>query len=583
MKFMRIFLLMIASVFVLSACLSPDEVDVDPPDDDGEEKNDQTRPAAETDPEVSSTVPGLDGLEGDAGNEDLLYFLSTHDGDEGLYAVEPDAGQPNEVDSDIADPGATPVADRFLIAAGASRNDEELTDFRPDQVFYVQDEGQRKRVATDEAATDVSPEAFSAGPGPDKAPEHFILPDYEDPLGTAVAYRYDGRWYQLRLSDDDEQDALAFEEGHEVIMPLFNGNGDYQRGWLTLDEDGTIQEFDAELEHVGAPTEGGQEFEDVAAVKPFGPVRQDGSRYLAVVWEDEETGEPQSDSVLGLYEPESDGAGRIGSVRNPGGTLFRFFEYDSEAGFRFPADSQVAFDDEAVFFLTPENVLSGQPALMRIEFRDTELLRLIEDGEAVGDFLLRAGDRLVWSYDAGDGEGEVVESVTVEGKDPLLIDPNQVGSALDGPVRLGANDWVYYNRTDVIVAVAARTDGSERLEFGNRQWVGTSTSGHDAVPGPTIEALEPGEIFLSGQGSVAALDATEPDAGKVDLGNLPGNAEYARLMGIGPGPHRLLQTVEEGEPDSFEVIYVNTREEGSLQTVSFGPDTSENQSPVPGF
>jgi hypothetical protein len=88
---------------------------------------------------------------------------------------------------------------------------------------------------------------------------------------------------------------------------------------------------------------------------------------------------------------------------------------------------------------------------------------------------------------------------------------------------------------------------------------------------------EIGEVFLlRDDGTVAAVSATQPDAGMVTLGQLNPVPENVTMFGTRPGPHQLMQVQYEGADDSYEVIYVNTLEADSLKHLMSEPVDAAN-------
>lgn len=71
-----------------------------------------------------------------------------------------------------------------------------------------------------------------------------------------------------------------------------------------------------------------------------------------------------------------------------------------------------------------------------------------------------------------------------------------------------------------------------------------------------------------------AVSAGEPDSDMVNLGKLTPAPEVVRMFGIRPGPHQLMQV--EYENNSYEVIYVNSEQAGSLTYLMDAPATVDN-------
>jgi hypothetical protein len=82
---------------------------------------------------------------------------------------------------------------------------------------------------------------------------------------------------------------------------------------------------------------------------------------------------------------------------------------------------------------------------------------------------------------------------------------------------------------------------------------------------------------------LAAVRAEDPAAGKVNFGALPNAASEVRFMGVAPGPQRLVQTVASGEPETYEVAYLDVRDEFSMQVVTAQSSENAAQRPLSQF
>ncbi|WP_309045107.1 hypothetical protein [Marinobacter sediminicola] len=222
--------------------------------------------------------------------------------------------------------------------------------------------------------------------------------------------------------------------------------------------------------------------------------------------------------------------------------------------------------------------------------------KLMEDKEAnLGDFLVDAGTHFIWEIN------ERLIAISLDGQSEVLLDgrSNNGGNLLNGafstPVSVvSQQEWFFYNReaNSSVYATAIKTDGSKRVELKDCTWIGASTSGKANYTGGNFSSLEPSEVFMAcSRKLIAAVDANNPEAGRVILGRLSETAESISMGRSAPGPHRLIQvTYEDDNDDRYEVIYVNTRENNSLTHIMDNP-TSESSAgglgwmtaPVDGF
>ena len=183
-----------------------------------------------------------------------------------------------------------------------------------------------------------------------------------------------------------------------------------------------------------------------------------------------------------------------------------------------------------------------------------------------------------------------VLSFALDGSDRRVIDSDDsmFGQDISTPVLGARNGWIFYNRDTGIgcadrFAVANRLDGSDQVVIADASWVGASSTG--TAPSATqLDAMEVSEVFMLRNGTeLAAVNAAMPAAGAVRLGQLPDSADQVRMYGLAPGPHRLLQAVSSGAPETLDVLYVNTRQEDSLRVISEQSSGDADQRPVKGF
>lgn len=205
----------------------------------------------------------------------------------------------------------------------------------------------------------------------------------------------------------------------------------------------------------------------------------------------------------------------------------------------------------------------------------------------LGSFLADAGNRLIWVIN------EKLISMDLNGKNFKVLDGRD-GDDYHAVARAASStNWFYYNHEmgQHSYATAIKTDGSERIELKGCSWIGTSTSGTANYVGGSVTTLEPSEVFMQcNQQEISAVDANDPKAGRVILGQLNEKAEEVAMSGTpAPGPHRLIRVKYEkdGSAEEYQVLYANTRLENSLKSLVIAEDDGSNKAgftaPVHGF
>lgn len=540
-----------------------------------------------------SLPSSVDSLSGDAAFEGLRFY---YDGDsEGLYAVDPSdpAGAPVLIDAD-----ASPTNTGFPIIE-ASLEDDTLTDSSVAYVLYATDE-HIYRVSTDPSAT-VDPVRVSSESAADEICEiRFTSHHPEAPEEAAVIYSKADtdaanvddcedaeaenafEWYQVRLDDDENDDPLAFPEAHEPVSPVFDPNEDSDTGWLALNhDDGTLHEVDMDDLNVGpamngissappynyVPLEGVEHVEELSAFS-----LANGSVLLPV--------QDISNYWLFRYDPD------------PGSDPGQLFVLGEDMNYftfsQMPLLEQEHFaDSEAMFFVEPYYGDTMRAALYRA---DNDGLAVIDtaDNDGEGIFAINAGERVVWGR--REGQQIVVSSVNKDGSGAIELDRSSAAEIGVNVLEASDSGWVYFTRGSSLdpftgavenpVAVATRADGSDGFEASGWQWLGSSMPA-DGAPGQALDIAS--EVFVDLGGEIGAVDADDPAAGVVTLGELPGGYPQPSMMesAFGFGPHRLLVASDGGSPPTKHVIYVNTRESDSLQTITDIADLMTR--PIPGF
>lgn len=199
------------------------------------------------------------------------------------------------------------------------------------------------------------------------------------------------------------------------------------------------------------------------------------------------------------------------------------------------------------------------------------------DAATLGSFLTDADHRLLLEIN------DQLISLDLNGNDKQILDGRNnsspgLGAAFDAPTGVvSGGNWFFYNRdyNKSDYATAIKVDGSQRVELKNCRWIGTSTTGQANYAGNNFGNLQPSEVFMAcNNKTLAAVDANDPEAGKVPLGTLPQKAETIEMGRTGLGPHRLARvTYDDGGEESYEVVYVDVSNSDSLKHLMDSPAT----------
>ena len=537
------------------------------------------------------TLPKLSGLTGVPDNNNWLFFTSNADSNAGLYAYNPQLPDDGAVlvDGDAYLDGGIYL---FRPIAQASISGNDLTDYRAQQLFY---RSQTERTIPGSDVTYLVPDAFQrvgaaqsvTPPSPEQVSSEadnsnlsstrlYFQNDLDQPANTAVAYLGGtSGWQQLRIGDSSSQAPLAFSSDHNPVVPLGDGN---PNGWLVTDESNNnrLTQVDLNLASEGAVLDDqGDPVENVRFVDMFSHLGQD-NQLLVLTFEDPDTGDDEvPPSELWLYM-----AGNPGTIKpllNDQGEKLTFLQNLLGTGATLPSAQQMVIRDQTLYFAFHErssfSLLGAfNPMLYRVDENgwslEIDYTSRNEDSVVqtlASPFLIDAGDGLVWLIDdtlTRVDLSDYSESSLYEG-------------GIETPVVDSVNGWFFYNDTrDVDSAVAARVDGSEQIRLEQAQWIGASGTGAGNIAIRLAKANISEVFMLQDDGTLAAVSAGSPDQGLVELGQLDPAPEQVRVFGIRSGPHQLLQVGY--EDDSYEVVYVNTREAGSLKHLMAAPVSQAN-------
>jgi hypothetical protein len=561
-------------------------------------------------------LPLVDGLDSDADNQRLRFYVDTSQNAPGLYAFDP--AQPEQggilVDEDLSllQPHFTQLPSGTFDSAN-----ERFLDYQPAHLYYTvwgtppsEDTfanpatyGEQRRISTDPATLEdgpvrVSTTTLSAPVLSNSA--RFRAYDLSDPLDSSLVIQTPGEgWIRVRPSYDDTHAPDSFGDSVEVVSSVWGPEVRDNAGWLVFDtqangdgDTGVLQRFDDELSSVGDVhyKDSGEVVKDVERAKYLNDFA-DGTVLVALG-----IGENAAGQVW-LYESSSEpgNAGTIKSLLNQQGEplIISFAALgidENEDSVSPPASNLTSVNEDALYF-------AHGPGLVQQDW--TRLFRVDRDGWAVYDhqdyasadgsssttnafiesflapFLIEVGqNQLFWSL---GGQNEIVD---VSNPDPAQWTRTPIdaegGEAEGTPVYATANGWVYYNSNDE-EAVALNVDSGESVALDDARWIGASSSGSTTTLNGRAKQAGISEVFLLRQSTqLAAVEAANPLEGMVVLGELDTPPEEVRLFGADPGPHRLAQV--EYDDDAFEVIYMNTRQENSLRALTAAPVTEWDKS-----
>jgi hypothetical protein len=538
------------------------------------------------------SLPALEGLAGVANNDNWLFYTSNAEGNSGLFGFNPmlpDNGA--ELIDAQAYLGPNPYV--FSGITSADLAGTQMSNFRVHSIFY---RSKGEMVIPGTSQTLEVPKAFqrvgaiqSPAPGlPSQvsseadssnlfSTQYFFQYHLAQPLRAAVAYRAKDHWRQVRVDDDASQAPLEFDPDHQVVVPLGDGA---PNGWLVIDE-GTSNQLSKVgmtlgpqgpvLDAGGAPVQGLDHVQMLASLSL-------DDTLLVLTFEDTDSSDDElPESEVWLYS--SGDPGTIKPLLNSAGEKLTLVKNLFGQGAALPSAEQLVVRDETLYFAFHEqgftsSIFPVNPMLYRVDENGWSLE--IDHSATVGaspipilasPFLIDAGDRLIWLID------DKLTSIDLAS----LSEATLYEGSISTPIPVSQGGWFFYNdERDVDTAVAARTDGSQRIRLQNARWVGASGRGEGTALSRRAKS-EIGEVFLlRDDGTVAAVSATQPDAGMVTLGQLNPVPENVTMFGTRPGPHQLMQVQYEGADDSYEVIYVNTLEADSLKHLMSEPVDAAN-------
>jgi len=583
----------------------------------------------------SDTTPGgnVGGTPGPSGNEtvpisvsgfqrqgsaDALFYTQVLAGNNmaGLFMVSPsDPSIPKLVDGDIgpsfftdldASPQrvATITADNydrlFLTFYGAEldQGTNSLTSIRAAEVLYgdgsffaAQSQGY-KRVTVDGTATAPTPVAVT---NQEIAPEFFsarILNNLLQVEDTHLLYlNISSDWQQFQLSDDGSTLPVILADGLDPFSVISDFSALEGLGYLVVDENlsQSIRFVDVATlaARPGAVTEdgAGTEMSGILSAADLRMSTNDGGVYIGLSSEEFENIDDKAD--VWLYQYSDIGPGVMTAVRDAFGAQLQVGRNLFTGDALVPSDTQQTVLDGNPYFLNNQSATDSIDVIGLDGSEWRVVLSLEGAGSALlglsNAFLMSAGNRIAVEHD------DKVISVRADGTDVRILDSTTAigGQSISTPVTGSDGTWIYYNRQQGIAeqefAVALNLVTDERLDIPDWQWVGAS-SARSSQTGARLSSPVFSEVFMIGPGAeLAAVRAEDPAAGKVNFGALPNAASEVRFMGVAPGPQRLVQTVASGEPETYEVAYLDVRDEFSMQVVTAQSSENAAQRPLSQF
>lgn len=317
--------------------------------------------------------------------------------------------------------------------------------------------------------------------------------------------------------------------------------------------------------------------DDVQAAAPLGISTEEGSQYLAVKFNGEQN------FTVWLYTTGA-GSGSMAQVKNNGAPLIIEPKLVNPTQPALPEAKHIARINLDFYFFRSQVSQAGQLDLIKLSGYSWENLRSQPVGSlfnlTISQFLTAVNQQLVF-----EELGKVIAL------DPTNLNETVLDNSSDQFINgVGANSqqWLFYNRfegqNNKPFAVALNPATLERVDIPNWRWVGNTIS-RELQPATLLSnQLSTAVFLLSDNYELAAVDANNPSAGKVNFGKLPENANDIFFFGTAPGVRRLAQTMvgqTNGDP-SFQVIYLDVTDSQSLKTLT--PLSQEPlQRPVTGF
>ncbi|TGN39209.1 hypothetical protein [Marinobacter confluentis] len=554
-------------------------------------------------------LPQLSGLDGDAGNQDILYFSGSYE--EGgstvssLYGLSP--ANPGSVfqqhlNTVEQDNPRTPqeLAEalyRPLYESEIDPDDKSVLGYRVSDVVFghnreagnATSEG-FARASTDGLLSDqkgerVSSESYANVPDLNDG-NPVLWENYVDADQAEISYGRGSSIARVRMNYAADDFARFFPNTIiKNIVPFFNVGSDQDRhNYLALRSDESTQCGGYFVTRASASTGSSGSFVDnslpdgleaIDAVAVGEPLA-DGTRYLVINVRNQ--ADCTAEATLWRFVPSDPYATALTQVLNDDDEPIVFPTAIGGVPY-VPQDRHLARQGNVLYFGVTFPMDDGPQLLYRIEDGNWTSFPGLEQnlGYETG-FLIADGTRVAASV------GNEVVSWDLEGNDRQILDESPLGLFEYGITSevLGSRDgWIFYNRENnegQITAVAMKVDGSDSLEISDAQWSGASGTGSGESIGQVTELSE---VFFWRGEDIGAVSAADPAAGLVLLGKLDSVPDDVVMYGLAPGPHRLVQVFPAGQDDG-RVYYLNTRNTNSLRALAVGSPIG-HQRPVDGF
>lgn len=553
-------------------------------------------------------ISQLPGLEGDADNQDTLYFSNSYESDDGnyssLYAMNPaNPGSIFKQHLTVAEAGSNPeelgrTLYRPLYESDIDANDGSVDNYRVSDVLFVHN--RETGIASSEGFARASTDGttiLTGQMGVRVSSESYIealhlssvgallRQNYVDADRAEISYGGLGNKVLVRMPFTSTDDPTGTNPDLAEYITQFShvdsDSGTYNYLALRTDDDtqcngyfvtrastngsGTSLAVDNQLP---AGTE-------ASMAAPLGGPLTDGTQYLVINVLNQAECTEQEPS-LWRYDPSAPVDSGLTQVLNDDDEPL-IFPTGGVGGPMMPADRHLAREGNVLFFGITGALGFGTQDLYRVEGDSWSLLAEQEDSLGFNTGFIIAGDGRVAA-----SVGTKVVSWDSAGNDRQVLDDSTTTfSGIMTEVLGSRNGWIFYNRADHTGqdhAVAMKMDGSDSLEIPEAQWFGASSTGKgDSISNMT----ELSEVFLWRDGYIGAVIASNPSLGLVVLGDLGATPDNVMMRDMAPGPHRLIQVWSGGE-DEGRVYYVNTRVPNSLLAMTV-EEPSGHQRPVDGF
>lgn len=555
----------------------------------------------------------LDGLPSDITLDRYLYYISTQEDGPGLYAYRPSTDDITYVDPEV-DLYTLPFV--HMLPQGKIHADNRVSEYRAGGVMYA-------TIGEDPDYANIMQHEYhyvSSDPDDGATPHRISSTQSHASAGMEGLFSYDLEDLKLTSFLQGLTDGLRFDLGMDANTPaieapkgrvLMSSVADdlhTHAYWLYIKDNGDLVFYDRDFQNSYPVV-------DADSGDPLTDVRQP-TQYIEAVGrdgflvgisfeiddpEDEEEAREKTGAAYIITAPEDgESEGHAKRVLNAENATLRFSPTLGGIGLMRPSEQLMYTREDAIIFAAGDDIFSilgssdeDGVLLTRVDVDGTwSRLVITEDiegaefgginfGSLMGlpDLLIPLeGNKAFW---APGNEPEIIE---ITGKNPdnwkrTALDP-MLPSPESTRIPKSANGWVYYQHTTVKPgAIAYNTQSDAIIHLPETEWVGASTNGNADSVG-TVSQFDITEVFaLTGDNQLIAVNAANPDAGMVVLGELPSSTKEVAFRGLGMAPRRLARV--EHDNNSYEVIAVDTTKAGSLKHLHDTPVTTWERKPYP--